>query len=90
MWPKDKNCTPEQLNFYLRITNDDIKPRTGQYARIASTTLEDYKDAGGKEDVGTKDDRKQKWLDVVRELYKKAWNSDKNELFIMWAKNHWK
>jgi hypothetical protein len=90
MWPKDKNCTPEQLNFYLRITNEDIKPQTGQYARIASTTREDYKNAGGQEDVGSKDDRKQKWLEVVRELYKKAWNSDKNELIIMWAKSHWR
>jgi endoglucanase len=90
LWPKDKMCTPEQLNFYLRITNNDIKAQTGQYARIASTTREDYKNAGGIEDVGSKDDRKQKWLEVVRDLYKKAWNSDRNELIIMWAKNHLK
>ena len=90
MWPKDKTCTPEQLNFYLRITNDDIKSQTGQYARIASTTREDYKNAGGTEDVGSKDDRKQKWLEVVRRLYQEAWNSDKNELIIMWAKSHLK
>lgn len=88
MWPKDKTCTPEQLDYYLRITNDDIKPQTGQYARIASTTREDYKNAGGTEDVGSKDDRKQKWLEVVRELYKKAWNSDRNDLIEMWAKDH--
>ena len=88
MWPKDKNCTPEQLDFYLQITNDDLKVQTGQYARISSTTREDYKANGGKADVGDKDDRKQKWLEVVRELYKKAWNSDKNELIIMWAKEH--
>jgi endoglucanase len=88
MWPKDKTCRPEQLDFYLRITNDDLKPQTGQYARISSTTREDYKASGGTEDVGSKDDRKQKWLEVVRELYKKAWNSDRNELIIMWAKNH--
>ncbi|MBN8789348.1 MAG: cellulase, partial [Terrimonas sp.] len=31
MWPKDKTCTPEQLDFYLRITHEDIKPQTGQY-----------------------------------------------------------
>ncbi len=88
MWPKDKTCTPAQLDFYLRITNDDLKPKTGQYARIASTTREDYKAFGGIEDVGSKDDRQQKWLEVVRELYKKAWNSDRNELIIMWAKEH--
>lgn len=88
MWPKDKTCTTEQLDFYLRVTNDDIKPQTGQYARIASTRREDYKAFGGTEDVGDKDDRKQEWMKVVRELYKKAWNSDRNELIIMWAKDH--
>ena len=88
MWPKDKTCTPAQLDFYLRITNGDLKPQTGQYARIASTTREDYKAFGGIEDVGGKDDRQQKWLEVVRELYKKAWDSDRNELIIMWAKEH--
>jgi hypothetical protein len=88
MWPKDKTCTPEQLDFYLRVTNDDLKPQTGQYGRISSTTREDYKKCGGAEDVGSKDDRKQKWLDVVRELYKKAWNSDRNQLIEMWAINH--
>ena len=90
MWPKDKTCTPEELNFYLRITNDDLKVQTGQYARISSTRREDYESAGGKEDVGNIDDRKQKWLEVVRELYKKAWNSNRNELIIMWAKSHLK
>ncbi|OQY96813.1 MAG: cellulase [Sphingobacteriales bacterium UTBCD1] len=88
MWPADKTCTPEQLDFYLRITNEDLKPQTGQYGRISSTTREDYKAGGGKEDAGDKNDRKQKWLEVVRELYKKAWNSDRNELIIMWAKQH--
>ncbi len=88
MFPKDKTCTPEQLDFYLRITNADLKSQTGQYGRISSTRREDYKSAAGHEDVGDINDRKQKWLEVVRELYKKAWNSDKNELIIMWAKDH--
>ena len=88
MWPKGKTCTPEQLDFYLRITNEDLKPQTGQYARISSTTREDYKAGGGTEDIGSKADRKQKWLEVVRELYKKAWHSDHNELIEMWAKRH--
>ena len=87
MWPKDKTCTPEQLG-YLRITNEDLKPQTGQYARISSTTREDYKANGGTEDTGSKDDRKQIWLEVVRELYKQAWHSDHNELIEMWAKRH--
>jgi endoglucanase len=88
MFPKDKTCTPEQLDFYLRITDKDLKAQTGQYARISSTRREDYKSAGGNEDVGDINDRKQKWLEVVKELYKKAWNSDENELIIMWAKDH--
>ena len=89
-FPKDKTCTPKQLKFYLHITNKDLKPRTGQYARISSTRSEDYTNAGGTEYVGDASDRKQKWLDVVRDLYKKAWNSDKNELIIMWAKSNLK
>jgi endoglucanase len=88
MFPRDKTCTSEQLEFYLHLTNDDLKPQTGQYARISSTRREDYKMAGGTEDIGDVNDRKQKWLEVVRELYKKAWNSDKNKLIIMWAKSH--
>ena len=88
MFPKDKTCTPEQLDFYLHLTNEDLKPQTGQYARIGSARREDYRNAGGTEDVGDINDRKQKWLEVVRELYKRAWNSDRNELLIMWAKDH--
>lgn len=87
-FPTDKTCTPEQIEFYLRLSNADIKPQTGQYGRIASTRREDYLQNGGTEDVGNINDRKIKWLDVVRELYKKAWRSDRNELFIAWAKNH--
>jgi hypothetical protein len=87
-FPKDKTCTAEQIAFYLRLTNNDLKPQTGQYARIASTRREDYRSNGGTEDVGDANDRKLKWLDVVRKLYQKAWNSDRNELMIAWAKNH--
>jgi hypothetical protein len=87
-FPKDKTCTPEQIEFYLHLTNNDIKPQTGQYGRIASTRREDYVLNGGTEDVGNINDRKIKWLDVVREEYKKAWNSDRNELMIAWAKDH--
>ena len=89
-WPADKTCTKEQLQYYLRITDQQLKPATGQYARIASTTREDYKSASGQAAVGDKDDRRLAWLKVVRELYKKAWNSDQNELLIMWARAHLK
>lgn len=87
-FPEDKTCTSEQINYYLHLTNAELKPQTGQYARIASTTREDYKNNGGKEDVGSKDDRKIAWLNVVRKLYQQAWKSDTNQLLIDWAKNH--
>lgn len=48
----------------------------------------DYKAARGVEAAGSKDDRKQKWLKVVRDLYKKAWRSGRNELIEMWVKEH--
>lgn len=88
MFPKDKTCTEEQLDFYLNMSNEDLKPNTGRYARISSTTREMYYAAGGTVDVGAGNDgeRSQAWLDVVRDLYKKAWNSDSNELITAWAK----
>jgi endoglucanase len=88
MFPKDKTCTEEQLNFYLRVENKDLKPQTGRYGRIISTNREMYTKAGGQIDVGTGDNRKQEWLNVVRDLYKQAWNSDRNELMIAWAKSN--
>lgn len=87
-FPKDKTCSAEQLEYYLRITNKQLKPQTGRYGRIISTTREMYKSNGGTEDVGDSNDRKRKWLEVVRELYKKAWKSDRNELMIAWAKTN--
>lgn len=87
-FPRDKTCTPAQIDYYLHLSDGQIKLQTGQYARIAGTTREDYLNAGGKIDVGSKKNRKIKWLEVVRALYKKAMRSDKNELMIMWAKSH--
>lgn len=86
-WPRDKTCTPEQTEYYLRASDRELKPQTGRYGRIISTIREDYKTWGGKEDVGDGDNRKLKWLEVVRELYKKAFRSDRNELMIIWAQS---
>lgn len=86
--PADKICTPAQISYYLQLTNEEIKPQTGQYARIVSTTREDYTAAGGKAAVGTKNNRTIAWLDVVRNLYQNAMHSDFNELMIDWAKSH--
>lgn len=87
-FPSDATCTPAQIDYYLRLSNADLKPQTGQYARIVSTTREDYRAAGGKADVGSKDNRKIAWLGVVRKLYQQALRSDTNELMIDWAKSH--
>ncbi|MDR3711413.1 MAG: glycoside hydrolase family 9 protein [Puia sp.] len=87
-FPKDKTCTPAQVDYYLHIENKDLKPQTGRYGRIISTIREMYKRDGGPEDVGDANDRNQKWLDVVRDFYKKAWNSDRNELMLLWAKTY--
>ena len=84
--PVDGHCTDEQLEFYLRLTDADLKPYTGRYARIASTTREQYRAAGGTERVGDSDrDRRIEWLNVVRRLYRQAWESDENRLITAWA-----
>ncbi|HEX8138674.1 MAG TPA: hypothetical protein VF544_13995 [Pyrinomonadaceae bacterium] len=53
----------------------------GQYARIQSTTRQQYWDNGG-----TKDVTGLAWPDAVRDLYKAAWGNDRNELMIAWAR----
>ena len=86
-FPADGHCTPEQLAFYLTLTDADLKPRTGRYARICSTTREQSKAAGGRDEVGDSgSDRRLAWLDTVRRLYRRAMKSDRNELMIAWAK----
>lgn len=85
---KNSIASDLQIDNYLNLENSDLKPQTGRYARIVSTNREQYRANGGLEDVGDTDIRKQKWLDVVRELYKSAWHSDRNELLIAWAKGH--
>lgn len=92
-FPQDtasKTCTEEMLDFYLNLTNKDLKSNTGRYARICSTTREMYLRCGGKRlDVGdSQQDRSVVWLEVVRELYQQAWHSDTNELMIAWCKTN--
>ncbi len=85
--PADKHCTPEQLQYYLTLKNSDLKPNTGRYARICSTTRTMYYNNGGKEEVGDNDENRiQHWLDVVRRTYQKAWFSDHNELITAWVR----
>ena len=86
MMPADKHCTDEQLEYYLTLTNADLKPNTGRYARISSATRDQYYKNGGTVDVGDDSNRTHAWLEIVRLLYQKAWYSDRNELIIAWAK----
>ena len=84
---KNAIATDKQMEYYLHLTNADLQ-RTGQYGRIVSTTREEYTKNGGTADVGDAKNRKFEWLNVVRDLYKKALRSDKNELIIAWAKHN--
>jgi len=85
---REKHPTDEMLEYYLTLTNDQLRPNTGRYARICSTTREMYYAAGGTAEVGSSDDgeRSQAWLAEVGRLYREAWNSDKNFLIYAWAK----
>jgi hypothetical protein len=60
--------------------------RSFRFARIQSTTREQYRANGGTDDVGTDSDRKLRWLRTVREAYQAAWDQDRNELMIAWAR----
>lgn len=83
----DSTCTEEHLQFYVNeMSNEHLKPNTGRYARISSTSREMYYEAGGTVDVGCDTLRSHAWLDEVKRLYQKAWTSDENELINAWAK----
>lgn len=62
------------------ITYKNIKG-TGQYARIISTTRQQYNALFPKTDT-----KGQNWLKVIRKEYKAALSSNKNNLMIAWAK----
>lgn len=66
----------------LSEINDSTIIRVGKYARIISTTREEYVNMFGGTDLEGK-----KWLKVVREEYKKALLSDQNSLMIAKAKS---
>lgn len=84
----EKHPSDEMLEYYLTLTDEQIRPNTGRFARISSTTREMYYAAGGKADVGRSDDgqRSRAWLAEVGRLYREAWDSDKNFLIYAWAK----
>lgn len=84
----EKHPTDAMLQYYLTLTDEQIRPNTGRFARISSTTREMYYAAAGKAEVGRSDDgeRSRAWLAEVGRLYREAWNSDKNFLIYAWAK----
>lgn len=71
-----------QASLYGKVEN------VLKYARISSTTPNQYIGNGGNRDVGNNNKRKIEWLYVSRELYQKAWDSNVNELIIAWAKEN--
>ena len=88
---KSLNPDEKQLDFYLTMKNEDLKPYTGRYARICSTTREQYKANGGTMEVGTSESEQTRihaWMDAIREEYQKAWNSDFNMLITAWARQN--
>ncbi len=52
-----------------------------KFARIQSTTREQYQANGGTTNVV-----ELAWLEVTRDLYKAAWGNNRNELMIAWAR----
>jgi len=69
---------PDPDNIYA--INDANIERTGKYARIISTSREEYIKMFGPTNLEGKE-----WLKVVKEEYKKALSSDRNNLMIAWA-----
>jgi endoglucanase len=71
-----KETTADDLSL---ITNENIR-KTGKYARIISTNREQFNTMY----PGRNTDELE-WLNVIREEYKLALQSDKNNLIIAWA-----
>lgn len=84
----DEQTIPTAAEIQAALTG--VVKGTGRYGRIISTTREQYTANGGTVDVGTSEDgkRQESFLTVVRDLYQKAWQSDRNELIIAFARDH--
>jgi hypothetical protein len=78
--------TPAQLAAAL----DGDVTEAMVFARIASTTREEYRKAGGTDDVGTSAPGKRKaaWVDTVGRLWRAALTDDDNALLLAWATAH--
>lgn len=76
-----RQVLPEEQSVSLDPGTQII--RAGKYARIASTTREDYKAAGG-----TRPTSGTSWPATVRQEYQAALRNDRNLLIVAWAKAH--
>ncbi len=62
--------------------------KSKKYARIVSTSPDDYRANGGTADVGTTANPSLNWPAVAGAAYRAAWGSPNNELMIAWARAH--
>jgi hypothetical protein len=81
--PKAPLATANRCPSY-EVSNEVTRAK--KFARVASTSRDDYRASGGTEPVGTDQDGDPRWLDVVRTLYQSAWRSNRNELISAKAK----
>ncbi|MEE2691195.1 MAG: hypothetical protein VX640_06625 [Pseudomonadota bacterium] len=59
-----------------------------RYARIVSTSPDDYRANGGTAAVGSTAAPALEWPETVGALYRAAWGADENELMTAWARAH--
>lgn len=81
--------TQAMLEHYITASYAQLKGYSGTYARVCGTTPEQYTAFGG-DTLAESPERAgrpltSQWLPIVRRLYQLAWNSDFNELFLMWG-----
>ena len=72
--------TEGELRYTVECPETEVIS-TKKYARIQSTTREQYRSHGGQHDTTG-----HLWRAVVRDLYKAAWGQDRNELMVARAK----
>jgi hypothetical protein len=75
------------------LTADEIEAsisgklkRIFTYARIQSTTPQQFIEAGGPADILKYGKPTPRWPEVIRQAYQEAWTSDRNALLVAWVK----
>ncbi len=76
--------TPEQIEASIsgKVT------RVFTYARIQSTTPQQFIDAGGAKDVLKDGKPTDQWMAEIRKAYQEAWGKDRNLLMVAWVKGN--